>query len=133
MKNAIRHIAIYLLTTIVVVASTGFSVCCMFGCHDDEVNNGEIECCEKKIAELPPEQQKNGCPDCVTEYVSLDIDYLVSSYDFKLNIDQVAVLPTVLFSYKNHISTKSIAPLEHDLPPPPYGKDLLPIIQTFLC
>ena len=133
LKNTIRHIAIYLLTATVLVASTGFSVCCMFGCHDYEVASGIVDCCEKQVGELPPDQSASDCPDCNSQYISLDADYLFNPSNFKTTTPQVAVLQTFIISFEKHNPCTILSPLENDLPPPPYGKALLPLIQSFLC
>lgn len=133
MKNAIRHITIYLLTAIVLIASIGISACCMFGCHDVKVASGKVECCEKELAELSNEHEKNGCPDCQPIYVSLDADYLLYSAEFKINLPSVAFFQTPIIFSEKYCPKKITAYWEQDLPPPPYGKVLLPFIQSFLC
>ena len=133
LKNAIQHIAIYLLTTIVLVASVGFSVCCMFGCHSELVADDSVDCCQKEVCELPAQQQKNDCPGCQSKYVSLDVDYLLASVDFKINFPAVASIQPVNCFSEKYTPLQSATPWENDLPPPLYGKALLPHIQSFLC
>ncbi|MEO1259545.1 MAG: hypothetical protein AAFZ15_12140 [Bacteroidota bacterium] len=133
MKNAIKHITIYLLATIMLVFSTGFSVCCMFGCHNANVEIEGLSCCEMASLESSPDHQSSDCPNCNSEFISLDTDFLPTSSHFEIAFSPVTVCqPIILFSAKL-APRATIAPLEHDLPPPPYGKELLPLIQTFLC
>lgn len=132
MKNTIRHIAIYLLTAMMLVASTGVSVCCMFGCHDVEVLAGQVDCCEEKT-EFTNGQQKGNCPDCQAEYISLDTDYLLTSSYFKISLPAIAHKLPALQPLQLLFSGKIPTICEHNLPPPRYGKSLLCFIQTFRC
>jgi hypothetical protein len=105
----------------------------MFGCHDAKVAKGELDCCEKKMAKMPTEQQQTDCPDCQSKYISLDADYLLMPVDFKINLPLASVFQSVIPSLEKFNSLKNTTTWENDLPPPPYGKTLLPHIQSFLC
>lgn len=72
------------------------------------------------------------CSDCQSKYVKLDVDYLLFSADFKLAVPQVLAVAKC-FSKKEIEVRKTVIVWENDLPPPPYGKSLLPHLQSFLC
>lgn len=133
LKKTIWHITIYLLTAVILVASTGFSVCCLFGCHSQEVRAGQLDCCEKTVCGPEKEHPGKGCDGCQSTYISLDADWLATSFE---------TLAAITFQVNNlctahqmplYIPKKVMLFWENDLPPPPYGKALLPFIQSFLC
>lgn len=133
MQNSFRHITVLLLTTLMLVAYTGVSVCCAFGCHEATKSEEQAICCEESANRACEERAADGCPDCKATYVSLDVEFSILSSDFQL--------PSLICSEGNmaflaisvNFPKTKIAPLENDLPPPPYGKALLPWVQSFLC
>jgi hypothetical protein len=147
LKQAIRHITIFLLTATVLVSSTGVSVhrlyCYCKGevvaslFHPDDPcemaaapaeNDG---CCKTGKCEAPAEKKHHNCSDCNAEYVKLDVKYLVFTADFQITAP-AALLPTWAVSETLVILETTKISWEQDLPPPA-GKELLPWIQSFLC
>jgi hypothetical protein len=105
----------------------------VFGCHDAKVVSGELKCCEKELAELPTGQQQKGCSGCQSTYVSLDADYLLFPAELKISLPAIAFFQKPIICSEKYSPEKTTTYWKHDLPPPPYGKNLLPFIQSFLC
>ncbi len=147
MNQAIRHIIIFSLTAIVLVSSTGVSVHRLY-CYckgevtasifrpDDpcETADAPVEktgCCKTGNCELPAKTHRHDCSDCTSEYVKLDVKYLVFSADFQITAP-VATIPTwATYEDFTFLETTKIG-WEQNIPPPS-GKELLPWIQSFLC
>lgn len=148
LKKAFRHIIIFLLTGIVMLSSTGVSVhrlyCYCKGevtasifrpedpCETAAVQDQQTGCCKGGKCIMPEKKKAHECSDCTSEYVKLDVKYLVFSADFQLAVpvamlpDHRAVTEDILLAETSKISW------EQNLPPPA-GKELLPWIQSFLC
>ncbi len=120
------------MTAILLVASCGLSVCCLYGCHGD-AEALEAICCKTEVSDSQNKHSTQECPNCASEYVNLDVDYLSSSFDFKINIPTVSSAISSFSYVETAIIQKAIQLWELNLPPPPFGKELLPHIQSFLC
>jgi hypothetical protein len=96
-------------------------------------DSAKKDCCKKMEACAKSNaSKKNGCSDCRSEFVKLDVKYLVFSIDFQLHAPAAAFLGHHLVKEFVPLSLSSKIAWENDLPPPA-GKDLLPWIQSFLC
>ena len=148
LKKTIQHTAIYLLTATVLFASTGVSIhqfyCYCLGKMTASLFKpgnlcgtmvyGEMpDCCKANLAEVVKLcDGKKDCSDCISKYVHLETEYLLFSSEFEL--DPPSHLPPAkYFAEQKNTIKKSIPIWEYDLPPPLYGKSLLPHIQSFLC
>jgi len=88
-------------------------------------------CCKNFKCGPPSKSERHDCADCISEYVKLDVKYLVFAADYQLTAP-AAILPAFAFpdAFSFVKTTKITSDQDH---PPPYGKDLLPWIQSFLC
>ncbi|MCB0520392.1 MAG: hypothetical protein H6577_25070 [Lewinellaceae bacterium] len=148
MKKTLRHTLIFLLAGIVLTSTTGVSVHKMYCyckgemvasvfCPDDPceiaaVASEKKDCCKGRSCEMQPKSGHKGCSDCRSEFVKLNAQFVVSSFDFQLTTSFPTVLQAVPF-IENHPHIVSInISWETDLPPPS-GKESLPWLQAYLC
>ncbi len=146
MKKILRHIAVYGMVATVWVATTGLSVHHLYCyCKGEAVtslfrptDSCEAEptaksCCKSKTCGGENlSTQKHNCTDCTSVFVKLDVKYLPSFLDLKLQ-DFSAPQSPQFITLHSIFFEKNAPHWAHDLPPPPAGKALLPWIQSFLC
>ncbi len=147
MKKTFRHITVFLLAGIVFFSTTGLSVHHLY-CYckgemitsilvpDNPCELGQGadrgNCCEGGACHLPGAEQKHNCTESVAEYVKLDTPFLLPVLGFDLTMPFVQ-LPAYFF-----FNPTAIAPVlpgmtwEQDTSPPA-GRELLVLIQSFLC
>ena len=145
LKKAIRHISIFLLAGTVLLGATGVSVhepyCYCKGemvasvfKPDDPCGPQMANCCQGAVCgKMAAQPAAHDCADCTSKYVKLDVDYLLFSADFKLTVPVVLAFAKCFSDREIHFENTVLLPWQLDLPPPPYGKTLLPHLQSFLC
>lgn len=147
LKKRYQHIAVYLMASTVLVATTGLSLHHLYcyckgemvttlyhpgdtcGMEEQASSHG---CCQAKNCESAASGKKHRCTHCASEFVKLDAKYLPSLLSLKyFDFDA---------PQKAFFTLKEFCPLvkhtlrwEQDLPPPPAGSELLPWIQSYLC
>ncbi|MCU0346006.1 MAG: hypothetical protein MUC59_03615 [Saprospiraceae bacterium] len=149
MNQQLRHITVYLLAAMVFVATTGLSVhhlyCYCKGevvtsilrpedpCELAEKQPTAKSCCKGTTCGKPSEEKGHNCADCNSEYVKLDVKYLLPTFFDLKPLDFVA--PQLPFLPQGGVVAleKNLLRWQQDLPPPPAGKELLPWIQSYLC
>lgn len=147
MKKTARHITVFLLAGMVALSSVGLSIHHMY-CYckgelkaslfcisdpcDMAISQQESGCCDGGTCHQPGKPEQHECSDCNTEYVKLDVTYLVLSSDFKLHPPVTAFLPAMLKAWITVFDQPVVFP-DEDPSPPPAGKALLPWVQSFLC
>jgi len=111
----------------------GETVTSLFKPTDDcEKEANDKPCCKSKTCGQNLATSKHSCTDCTSEFVKLDVKYLPSFLDLKLQGFSAPQIPQ--FAFLRQFNLEKNAPhWAHDLPPPPAGKALLPWIQSFLC
>lgn len=146
MKNAIRHIAVYLLAGIVFIATTGLSVhhlyCYCKGeivtsifCPDEPCGVAEKatqrDCCKGTTCPSAANETRHKCADCTSEFVKLDVKFLPAFFDLKLSLPPAPQFVHVAFFEIPVVKQTAIC--HKPALPPPAGKELLPWVQSFLC
>ncbi|MCC6724268.1 MAG: hypothetical protein IT258_07120 [Saprospiraceae bacterium] len=150
MKQLLRHITVYLLTVSVFVATTGLSIhhlyCYCKGemvtsifrpdepCKLAEKQSPAKNCCKGSTCGKPTDEQEHNCADCTSQFVKLDVKYLLPTF-FDLKPFVFVAPQPVHFDNDVHfaVGEKMLLRWQQDLPPPPGGRELLPWIQSFLC
>ncbi len=93
-----------------------------------------MACCQGEKCGSPcASDDPHKCADCTTEFVKLDADYLLFPTDFKLNAPDVFAQTHFFKTRLPQANTTLILVEQKTAPPPPFGKELLPLIQSFLC
>lgn len=150
MKQLLRHITVYLLATTVFVATTGLSVhhlyCYCKGemvtsifrpdepCEMAEKASPTKSCCKGTTCGNPSDDgRKHNCSDCTSQFVKLDAKYLLPTFFDLKPFDFIAPQNLHFIAPQIVGVQNSMLCWQHDLPPPPSGKALLPWIQSFLC
>ncbi|MBI5916285.1 MAG: hypothetical protein HY842_12990 [Bacteroidetes bacterium] len=146
MKNAIRHIAVYLLAGIVFIATTGLSVHHLYCYCKGEIvtsifrpdgscgmaeNATQRGCCKGTACIATANETQHKCADCTSEFVKLDVKYLPTFSDLKLTLPAAPQVVHVA-CFEIPVAEKTAIGWERDIPPPA-GKELLPWVQSFLC
>ena len=148
LKTAFYHIIIYFLSGIIFLSTTGVSVhhlycfckgeaTASFVRPDDPCEEPgalhEKDCCAGGGCHDGDSRQKHDCSTCVSQYVKLDVQYLLPSVDLKITAPAVH-WPGFLLVEINPVFQKSCISWHQDIPPPPpSGRELLFRIQSFLC
>ena len=145
LKTAIHQLSILLLAGTVLLGATGVSVHQLY-CYckgemvasvfkpDDPCGPQVATCCQSDTCgKMLAQASSHDCSDCTSQYVKLDVDYLLLSADFKLTVPAVLAFAKLISKREIHFENTALLAWQHDLPPPLYGKALLPHIQSFLC
>jgi hypothetical protein len=148
-KQLIRHITVYLLAATVFVATTGLSVhhlyCYCKGemvtsifrpdepCELAEKTSPTKSCCKGTTCAPTESEESHKCADCTSQFVKLDVKYLLPTFFDLKPFDFIAPQNLHFAAPQIAFSQKSLLCWQHDLPPPPAGKALLPWIQSYLC
>lgn len=145
LRTPIKHTGIYLLTALLFVATTGVSfhqlycycqgkaVASIFKpddpCHLADAGADDA-CCDGQSCNTGLPEQNKDCSNCYTQYINLDSEFIVGSFDLKLNVPAAVVSLTRLVIRK----PANIKPVlrMHDIPPPS-GTALRILFQSFLC
>lgn len=153
MKNILQQILIYLFSGIIVIASGGFGLvhhycgctekenisiltetsCCYDGmenlaCNSESVTESS-SCCQVDIREKPVKSHtcngKNDC--CSSEYFYFKTDNFDLSGHHRINLDfDIAYTAIILEDQNlNRLTEGFTFPINNNLPPPEYGKELL--------
>lgn len=148
LKKSLQHTLVFLMAGIVLLSTTGVSVHKMYcyckgqmvasvfcpddPCEDAPYLSEKAGCCKDKPCSPASGPGHKGCSDCRSEFVKLDVQYVLFSCDFQLTAPAaflgnsalaVEILPQ---AFQPKVSWLD------DLPPPA-GKELLPWLQSFLC
>jgi hypothetical protein len=149
MKKALRHITIFFLAGVVLLSATGVSVhevyCYCKGeqkaslsyfsanCEEKIRDVSEHGCCKADACCSSKSKSGTPCKSHSAKYFKSEVKYLFTSFEFKILAPEVfSVFPDLIAS----ISPKSAHQFqswENDLPPPPFGIELLIKVQSFLC
>lgn len=146
LKTTFRHIIVYLLTAVVFFSTMGVSVHHLYCMCKGEATASLIrpsdpcemspslplkDCCKGGGCHQQDSTEKHDCTSCVTNYVKLDVPFVLPSLDLKIEAP-VAHFPALLMPKLVFFTPVKTLKWLQDISPPG-GKELLPWIQTFLC
>jgi hypothetical protein len=148
LKQAFQHILVYFLAGIVWVSSTGLSLhrvyCYCKGesttnliyfagqCEEKKVESTPKSCCKGAFCQTAQSEEKHRCNSHSSQYFKANVQLLLTSNDFEIHAP-IAVSVSFFQLNERPVSKPVTALRAADLPPPPFGKALLPWVQSFLC
>ncbi len=148
MQKTLRHITVWFLTANLLVSTMGLTVHSLYCICKDRLSLSVFELeshCGKPIDDSLPEccqaeltamtcGEDHDCEDKDSKYVKLATQFILNEFEsdsktptFQIKKSDFIIIDDVMFS--------DIGGEYFNKPPPdkPYGKTLLPFIQSFLC
>lgn len=122
------------LLMLVVLGGVGFPIH-QISCHCKDRLVVSLACSDTPCGNgaCSEENGGKGCADCKVIYLKADLN-LILSKEKKLALEEVPALPPARPWFSNIFTeTSSIPPVSAYAHHRPSGKDLLPILQVYLC
>ena len=148
MQKTLRHITVWFLTLNLLVATMGLTVHSLYCICKDSLSLSVFEFesqCGKQIDENLPScckatfaEKKCGkdhdCENKDSKYVKLTTQFVLNEVDLTLQTLDFVVSKTVFIIIEDAM-VRDVERENLNKPPPdqPYGKTLLPYIQSYLC
>lgn len=130
MRGILKNLSIYLMTAILFVASTGFTLFSHFCSMDEErtISAQKIDICCVQESTTPEDGLNSDC--CIYNSTYLKFDFTGSTQ----KSIEFTEIPVALVSFNIDLSTSSTSTEGHifrDLPPPTTGREILLSKQVF--
>lgn len=149
MQNTLRHIIVWFLTANLLVSTMGLTVHSLYCICKDSLSisvfeidsrcgqplSDDLPSCCKATLEASTCSKDHDCEDKDSKYVKLASQFVVNEMNLELQVPDLQEVAVLRIIIDDEVLATHTGGQYYNKPPPilPFGKSLLPHIQSFLC